>query len=44
MRMSEADWDLVIQINLKGAFLCTKAVIRPMMKQRAGKDHQCGLG
>ncbi|MCK5145168.1 3-oxoacyl-[acyl-carrier-protein] reductase [bacterium] len=37
MRMSEADWDLVIQINLKGAFLCTKAVIRPMMKQRSGK-------
>ncbi|MBN1780148.1 3-oxoacyl-[acyl-carrier-protein] reductase [bacterium] len=37
MRMSEADWDLVLNINLKGAFLCTKAVIRGMMKQRSGK-------
>lgn len=37
MRMSEDDWDLVLQINLKSAFLCTKAVIRPMMKQRSGK-------
>jgi 3-oxoacyl-[acyl-carrier protein] reductase len=37
MRMKEEDWDLVLKINLKGAFLCTKQVIRPMMKQRAGK-------
>lgn len=37
MKMSEADWDLVLNINLKGAFLCTKQVIRPMMKQRSGK-------
>jgi len=37
MRMSEEDWDQVIQINLKSAFLCTKAVIRGMMKQRSGK-------
>jgi 3-oxoacyl-[acyl-carrier protein] reductase len=37
MRMSEADWDLIININLKGAFNCTKAVIRPMMKQRSGR-------
>lgn len=37
MRMKEDDWDLPIRINLKGAFLCTKAVIRPMLKQRAGK-------
>jgi len=36
MRMSEADWDNVLDINLKGAFLCTKAVSRIMMKQRAG--------
>lgn len=36
MRMSEADWDAVLDINLKGAFLCTKAVSRPMMKQRSG--------
>jgi 3-oxoacyl-[acyl-carrier protein] reductase len=37
MRMDEKDWDLVLAINLKGAFLCTKAVSRPMMKQRSGK-------
>ncbi len=37
MRMSEADWDLVLEVNLKGAFLCTQKVIRSMMKQRSGK-------
>jgi len=37
MRMDEADWDLVLNINLKGAFNCSKAVIRPMMKQRYGR-------
>jgi 3-oxoacyl-[acyl-carrier protein] reductase len=37
MRMKEADWDLVLNINLKGAFNCSKAVIRPMMKQRYGR-------
>ncbi|MBN2104753.1 3-oxoacyl-[acyl-carrier-protein] reductase [bacterium] len=37
MRMTEKDWDQVLDINLKGAFLCTKAVIRGMMKQRMGK-------
>ncbi len=36
MRMSEADWDAVLDVNLKGAFLCTKSVMRTMMKQRAG--------
>jgi 3-oxoacyl-[acyl-carrier protein] reductase len=36
MRMSEQDWDAVITVNLKGTFLFTKAVSRPMMKQRAG--------
>ena len=36
MRMSEADWDAVISVNLKGTFLFTKAVARPMMKQRSG--------
>lgn len=35
-RMSEADWDAVLTVNLKGAFLFTKAVSRPMMKQRGG--------
>ncbi len=37
MRMSEEEWDLVLRINLKSAFLCTKNVIRHMMKQRSGK-------
>lgn len=37
MRMSEQDWDLVLNINLKGTFNCTKAVCRPMMKARSGK-------
>ncbi len=37
MRMSENDWDLVIDINLKGTFNCIKAVTRPMMKARSGK-------
>ena len=37
MRMSEAEWDLVLSINLKGAFNCSKAAIRPMMKQRYGR-------
>ena len=37
VRMSEEDWDLVLDVNLKGAFLCTKAVARPMMKTRYGR-------
>lgn len=37
MRMKEEEFDQVIDINLKGVFLCTKAVTRQMMKQRAGK-------
>ena len=37
MRMSVEDWDTVLNVNLKGAFLCTRKVIRPMMKQRKGK-------
>ncbi len=37
LRMSEEDWDAVLDINLKGTFLCTKAAIKPMMKQRSGK-------
>jgi 3-oxoacyl-[acyl-carrier protein] reductase len=37
MRMKEQDWDDVINTNLKGAFHCTKAVTRQMMKQRAGR-------
>lgn len=37
MRMREDEWDDVININLKGVFLCTKAVTRQMMKQRSGR-------
>ena len=37
MRMEEADWDLVLGINLKGVFNCSKAIVRPMMKQRSGR-------
>ena len=37
MRMKEEDWDDVININLKGAWNCSKAVIRPMMKKRYGR-------
>lgn len=37
IRMSEADWDSVMQTNLKGAFLTTKAVVRGMMKNKYGK-------
>lgn len=36
VRMSEADWDAVLNVNLKGAFLFTKAVARQMMRQRSG--------
>ena len=36
LRMKEEDWDLVLSINLKGAFLCTKAALRYMSKQRGG--------
>ncbi len=37
MRMSDDEWDKVIAVNLKGSFLCTRSVIRPMMKQRSGR-------
>ena len=36
IRMSEEEWDAVLGTNLKGAFLFSKAVARPMMKQRSG--------
>ena len=35
--MKEADWDAVLDTNLKGAFHCMKAVYRPMMKQKYGR-------
>ncbi|MFH1878551.1 MAG: 3-oxoacyl-[acyl-carrier-protein] reductase [Candidatus Omnitrophota bacterium] len=37
MRMSEQEWDTVLNVNLKGAFNCIKSVARPMMKKRSGK-------
>ena len=37
VRMDEKDWDMVLDINLKGAFLVTKAAARIMMKQRYGR-------
>jgi len=37
MRMSEDDWDMVLNVNLKSVFNCTKAVIRSMVKQRGGR-------
>ena len=37
IRMKEADWDAVLDINLKGVFHCTKAVLPAMTKQRSGK-------
>src|SRR5438552_8419648 len=37
VRMSAEDWDAVVDLNLRGAFLVTKAAMRPMMKQRSGR-------
>ncbi|MEK4220927.1 3-oxoacyl-[acyl-carrier-protein] reductase [Bacillus sp. FSL W8-0116] len=37
LRMKEEEWDAVINTNLKGVFLCTKAAARAMMKKRSGR-------
>lgn len=37
LRMTEEDWDAVLDVNLKGTFNCTKAVLRHMAKQKSGK-------
>jgi len=37
VRLSEDDWDSVLDINLKGAFNCSQAIVRHMMKQRYGR-------
>lgn len=37
MRMKEEDWDAVLNVNLKGAFNCSKAAVKYMMKQRSGR-------
>ncbi|MFO7896986.1 MAG: 3-oxoacyl-[acyl-carrier-protein] reductase [Candidatus Cloacimonadales bacterium] len=36
MKMKEADWDMVMNVNLKGTFICTQKVCRYMMKKRRG--------
>jgi len=36
LRMKDEDWDLVLDINLKGSFLCAKSALKHMSKQRAG--------
>ncbi|HRZ80447.1 MAG TPA: 3-oxoacyl-[acyl-carrier-protein] reductase [bacterium] len=36
MKMKESDWQAVLDVNLKGVFLCTKAAVRPMMLQKSG--------
>ncbi|NDG01654.1 MAG: SDR family oxidoreductase, partial [Synechococcaceae bacterium WBB_34_004] len=37
MRMKASDWQAVINLNLTGVFLCTRAVTRPMLKQKRGR-------
>jgi len=37
LRMSDEDWEAVLNVNLKSVFLCTRAVLRPMVKQRWGR-------
>ncbi len=42
MRMSDADWEAVLDVNLKGTFFFTRAVARPMMKNKAADGTQLG--
>ncbi len=37
LRMKEDDWDAVLDTNLKGAFLCSRAVLKPMLRQKGGR-------
>ncbi len=37
IRMKEEDWDIVLDVNLKGAFFTTRAALRPMLKQQSGR-------
>ena len=44
MRMSDEDWDAVLNVNLKGTFLFTRAVSRPMMKNKAQANYTASKG
>ena len=37
LKMKDEDWEAVLNVNLRGTFYCTRAVLRPMIKQRAGR-------
>lgn len=37
VRMPEDEWDLILRVNLKSAWLCSKAVVRPMMRKKYGR-------
>jgi 3-oxoacyl-[acyl-carrier protein] reductase len=37
LRMADEDWDEVLRVNLRGAFLCTRAALRPMIRARSGR-------
>lgn len=37
LRMKDEDWDAVLNVNLRGAFYCIRAALRPMIKQRSGR-------
>jgi 3-oxoacyl-[acyl-carrier protein] reductase len=43
MKMSDEEWDKVLAIDLKSVFLCTRAVLRPMLKQRSGRISVVGI-
>ena len=43
-KMTEEQWDEVVDIHLKGPFLCIQAASKYMMEKKYGKDYQCDLG
>lgn len=42
LRLDEVDWDVVVDTHLRGAFLCSRAALRPMIRQRSGHIVQIG--